>query len=92
MTVFDETDPAEQLKIYDKGYTVDSVEEKYRALGTYRLGNMHAPHMDGVEALQRVVQQFVSAVVDEETPDASARQGLRVVEVLEKAQKLLEKK
>jgi len=92
MTVFDETDPAEQLKIYDKGYTTESVEEKYRALGTYRLGNMQAPHMDGVEALQRVVQQFVTAVSGGAAPDASAGQGLRVVEVLEKAQELLEKK
>lgn len=90
MTVFDETDSAEQLKVYDKGFEMISDEDKYAALGTYRLGNMQAPHLDGVEALQRMLSQFVDGIQNGTIPDASAQQGLRVVRVLEQAQAILD--
>lgn len=90
MAVFDENEPAEQLKIYDKGFDPGSDEKKYELLGTYRKGSMNAPYLAGREALTGVVTDFVQSIETGKKPLASAEQGTRVVRVLEQAQKLLE--
>jgi len=86
MVVFDETQPSEPIKVYDKGFVPVSEEERHRALGTYRTGDMYAPQLDGGEALKTMLQQFLHCAATGDVPDAGAEQGRRVVRALEQIQ------
>jgi len=86
MVVFDETSPAEAIKVYDKGFVPASDEERHQALGAYRTGDMYAPQLAGGEALRTMLSQFLHCAATGEIPDASAGQGRRVVRALEQIQ------
>jgi len=86
MVVFDETNPAEPVKVYDKGFMPSSDEERHKALGAYRTGDMYSPQLDGGEAIRRMLQQFLHCAATGESPDASGEQGRRVVNAMERIQ------
>ena len=86
MVVFDETNPAEPVKVYDKGFMPSSDEERHEALGAYRTGDMYSPQLDGGEAIRRMLQQFLHCAATGDTPDASGEQGRRVVNAMERIQ------
>jgi predicted dehydrogenase len=86
MIVYDDVEPTEKIKIYDKGITVNgSAENAHQLRIGYRAGDMWAPHLPAKEALQTEVEHFVDCLRTGKTPVSSARSGLRVVEVLEAA-------
>jgi predicted dehydrogenase len=86
MIVYDDVEPTEKIKIYDKGITVNgSAENAHQLRIGYRAGDMWAPHLAAKEALQTEVEHFVDCLRTGKTPVSSARSGLRVVEVLEAA-------
>ena len=43
--LYDELEPSEQVKVYDKGITVNNTETLYKMLIGYRSGDMWAPHL-----------------------------------------------
>src|SRR5947199_7827811 len=50
MIVYDDLEPSEKVKIYDKGITVkNSPEDVYEMLIRYRTGDMWAPHLQSME-------------------------------------------
>src|SRR5260370_7497052 len=54
MLIYDDVEPSEKLRIYDKGFSVaphPSPENEYQLLISYRAGDMHAPQLDTREAL-----------------------------------------
>jgi predicted dehydrogenase len=90
MIVYDDLEPSEKIKVYDKGITLNgnpqkNGERRYQALVGYRTGDMWAPHLDVSEALGREMREFVSCIERNETPTADGRAGLRVVRILEAA-------
>lgn len=86
MVVYDDVEPTEKIKIYDKGITVNgSAENAHQLRIGYRAGDMWAPHLAATEALQTEAEHFVDCLRSGKTPVSSARTGLRVVEVLEAA-------
>jgi len=85
MVVYDALEPSEKIKIYDKGIDVETAEEIYDRLISYRTGDMYAPKLDATEALQREVAHFVHCVSTGETPETDGHAGLRVVKILEAA-------
>jgi predicted dehydrogenase len=86
MIVYDDLEPTEKIKVYDKGITVDGSAENANQLRIgYRAGDMWAPHLAAKEALQAEVEHFVDCVRHGKTPVSNARSGLRVVEILEAA-------
>lgn len=90
MIVYDDLEPSEKVKLYDKGITLSGPParrgEKIRQmLVGYRTGDMTAPHLDTVEALSRELREFVSCIAGGGTPIADGHAGLRVVRVLEAA-------
>jgi predicted dehydrogenase len=89
MAIIDEMDVSEQVKIYDKGFTVNSEEDRRQTLGTYRSGDMFAPRLEAGEGLGRVIKDFATCIQTGAKPKADAYQGLRVVEVIEKAHAML---
>jgi predicted dehydrogenase len=86
--VFNDLDPAEKLKVYDRGITIDSsAESRQGALIGYRTGDVWSPHLDQSEALQTMVRHFAKCIRDNQVPLTDGESGLRVVRILEAAQR-----
>ncbi|MDH3892028.1 MAG: Gfo/Idh/MocA family oxidoreductase [candidate division Zixibacteria bacterium] len=86
MVIYDDTEPSEKVKVYDSG--VEIVEDKnaiYDLLVQYRTGDMLAPKLDSTEALKLVSSEFYNAVNENRAPRTDGRAGLRVVRILEAA-------
>jgi predicted dehydrogenase len=86
MIIYDDTEPSEKVKIYDRG--VDVVPDKdqiYDILIQYRTGDMLAPRLDLTEALVKVSQEFYQAIDEDRAPLTDGQAGLRVVKILEAA-------
>lgn len=93
MVVFDDLDPAEKIKIYDKGIKLSKPDEKaaYQTLVQYRIGDMYAPAIDNIEALRVEVEHFADCIKNNKTPITDGEAGLRVVRILEAADKSIKK-
>ncbi|MCI4677053.1 Gfo/Idh/MocA family oxidoreductase [Rhodoblastus acidophilus] len=86
MIVYDDMQPTEKIKVYDKGITVDGSQEKAHQLRIgYRAGDMWAPHVPAKEALETEVEHFIDCVRNGAQPLCDGLSGLRVIEVLEAA-------
>jgi predicted dehydrogenase len=86
MIVFDDLEPSEKIKIYDKGITLAENEDQiYQMRVGYRIGDMFAPKLDAAEALGAQVAHVVDCIETGRTPMAGGEMGLRVVEILEAA-------
>lgn len=86
MIVYDDLEPSEKIKVYDKGVTVmQSPEQIYQMRVEYRAGDMWAPHLPAREALYTEAQHFVDCVMNGSTPITDGAMGLRVVELMEAA-------
>ncbi len=88
MVTFDDMEPREKLRIYDKG--VDRPE--YASYGeslAVREGDIFIPKIPNVEPLNAELSHFVRVARGQEAPRASAEDGVRVVRVLEAASRSL---
>lgn len=86
MIVYDDLEPTEKIKVYDKGITVNGSPEKARQLRIgYRAGDMWAPHLAAKEALQTEAEHFIDCLCNAKTPVSDGASGLRVIEILEAA-------
>lgn len=88
MIVYDDLQPSEKIKVYDKGIDItDDAEQIYNMIIGYRTGDMWAPQLDPSEALLTEVSHFIDCINTSSTPITDGRIGLRVVEILEAASK-----
>ncbi len=90
MAVFDDVESAEKIRIYDKAAEPAS----YASYGdsiTLRFGDITIPHIDMAEPLKLECQHFVDCIQQGKTPRSDGRDGLRVVRVLEAAQRSLKR-
>lgn len=86
MIVYDDLEPTEKIKVYDKGITLDAPSpDAHQFRIGYRAGDMWAPHISTKEALQTEVEHFVDCVRTGAQPISNGQSGLRVIEVLEAA-------
>jgi predicted dehydrogenase len=87
MILYDDLDPSEKLKVYDKGIRVTpGPEDVYRMLVSYRLGDMWAPRLDNTEALQTEALHFIDCIETGGTPETDGLAGLRMVNMIEAAE------
>ena len=87
MILYDDLEPSEKLKVYDKGIRVTpGPEDVYRMLVSYRLGDMWAPRLDNTEALQTEALHFIDCVENGRTPETDGLAGLRMVNMIEAAE------
>jgi predicted dehydrogenase len=89
MVVYDDMEPSEKIRVYDKGVDIKERESIYKVLVEYRTGDMWAPKIDLNEALAMMVGDFVEAIKTGRRPTADGRSGLKVVKILEAAQESL---
>ena len=92
MLVWNDLDPDEKIKVYDKGVDIRSKNGVYKLLVSYRSGDMWAPRLDQSEALKLMAETFVECVSNGQDPANDGKSGLRVVKMLEAADKSLKKK
>jgi predicted dehydrogenase len=86
MITYDDLQPSEKIKIYDKGISfTDDPEQIYQMRVGYRTGDMWAPRLDGTEALRVAGEHFVDCIAHGRTPETDGHLGLRVVELIEAA-------
>ncbi|MBK1989752.1 Gfo/Idh/MocA family oxidoreductase [Sphaerospermopsis aphanizomenoides BCCUSP55] len=86
MIVYDDVEPSEKVKVYDKGITVNNDQDNlYKMLIGYRTGDMWCPKLDLTEALNRVVSHFINCIKTGDRPLTDGKAGLRVVKILEAA-------
>jgi predicted dehydrogenase len=90
MLVFDDNEPLEKIRIYDKRVEkpphYDTVAEFHYS---YHYGDMHAPYIKQVEPLKIECQCFLDSIKDGNPCDSSGEAGLKVVQILEAATKSL---
>ena len=90
MILYDDIEPTEKVRIYDKGVTTNRVgadrEADYQTLVSYRTGDVWAPKLDSTEALRHVVAEFLASICEGRRPLTDGQAGLRVVRLLEAAQ------
>jgi predicted dehydrogenase len=91
MLVWNDLEADEKVKVYDKGVDVTSREGVYELLVNYRSGDMWAPQLEQVEALNQELSHFVDCISSGMRPINDGCAGLRVVKMLEAASKSLAK-
>jgi len=90
MILYDDLEPSEKVKIYDKGVTLSqSPEAVYELLVSYRSGDMWAPRLDTTEALQVEAQHFIDCIETGKVPVTDGQAGLRLVKIVEAAEQSL---
>lgn len=93
MIVYDDLEPSEKLKVYDKGITVTpGTEDVYKLLVSYRSGDMWAPRLDNTEALQTEARHFADCIEKKEQPETDGAAGLRMLRMIEAAERSLQKR
>ena len=92
MIVYDDIEPTEKVRVYDKGVTANRIESgldkeaAYRTLVSYRTGDVWVPKLDMTEALAHVRTEFLASIRESRPPLTDGAAGLRVVRLLEAAQ------
>ena len=89
MLVWDDLETDEKIKIYDKGVKVKSKEGVYKLLIEYRSGDMWSPRIGHREALKLEIEYFIACIENNKIPINDGCSGLRVVKMLEAADKSL---
>jgi predicted dehydrogenase len=96
MVVYDDVSADAKIQIYDKGIDRKHMNQdlgSYDDFGKFQLihraGDLLIPKINFVEPLKLESQHFIDCVLDGKTPQTGGANGLRVVKVLEAAQKSL---
>jgi predicted dehydrogenase len=86
MVTYDDLQPSEKVKIYDKGvsFTDDPAKIQEMRVG-YRTGDMWAPKLAGTEALSVEGEHFVDCISQKKRSLTDGHLGVRVVELIEAA-------
>ncbi len=83
MVAWDDMDPAEKVRVYDRG--VDFLEPQ--TFGefqlSYRMGDMNAPYLGNAEPLLKEVEHFIHCLETGEKAITCGEFGAQVVDVLE---------
>jgi predicted dehydrogenase len=89
MAVFDDSEATEKLKIYNNHAELPSVRS-YGDSIQVRFGDILIPRVDMSEPLKLETQHFLDCVKSRTTPLSDAQDGLRVIRILEAAQRSME--
>jgi predicted dehydrogenase len=83
MVVYNDLDPNETVKVYNKGVTINHNRESvHELLVSYRSGDVYSPQIERIEALAVEVEHFADCIEKSETPLTDGKSGLDVVRIL----------
>lgn len=87
MVVFDDVNPTEKLRVYDRGVSYQPRGGDFAAfVAAVRDGDIIIPRLDNKEPLREQLLHFVDCIRTGKRPISDAEDGLAVVRVLEQAQ------
>jgi predicted dehydrogenase len=89
MAVFDDLESGEKLRIYDKGAEVRTNYDGFAEYVGLRCGDILVPQIPFTEPLRLELQHFVNCVRTRATPVSDGHDGLRVLRVLDAAERSL---
>lgn len=90
MAVFDDMEPMEKLRIYDKGVEFPNGDyPSPDAALSLRVGDIFTPSLEPQEPLRVECQHFVDCVRTRQRPITDGNEGLEVMRVLEAAERSL---
>jgi len=92
MVVWNDVEADEKVKVYDKGVQITARQGVYDLLVSYRSGDMWAPKVEQTEALKAECQYFIDCVQHGKEPFNDGHAGLKVVKMLEAADKSIKAK
>jgi predicted dehydrogenase len=89
MAVFDDLEANEKLRVYDKGAQVNQDYNTFAEYVGLRFGDITMPYIKVGEPLQIECRHFIECVRTRRTPVSDGQDGLRVVKVLDAAERSL---
>ncbi len=92
MLVWNDLEADEKIKIYDKGVELEDGQSVRDLLVSYRSGDVWSPRCDQNEALKVELDYFTSCIVNDQIPLNDGAAGLRVVRLLEAAERSLQQR
>ncbi len=92
MVVWNDLVADEKVRVYDKGVQITSGDGIRDLLVSYRSGDMWAPQLEQLEALHVELEYFADCIMNNKIPMNDGHAGLRVVRMLEAAEKSIQKK
>jgi predicted dehydrogenase len=93
MLVWNDLAADEKIRVYDKGVKITNKEDLDRELlVSYRSGDVWAPKVEQTEPLGLELQYFIDCIVNDRQPFNDGAAGLRIVKLLEAADRSLQKR
>ncbi|MFM1987620.1 MAG: hypothetical protein RJA99_577 [Pseudomonadota bacterium] len=89
MAVFDDLEPVEKLRLHDKRVVPSASPGGVATSVVVQAGGIRAPALDPIEPLRAELAHFVHCVHTRSVPRSDGHDGLRVLRVLEAAQRSL---
>lgn len=90
MIIFDDTEPLEKVRVYDKHVDAPPHYDTYAEFQfSYHYGGMRAPFVQPVEPLKAECAQFLRSIETGERGPSDGIEGMRVVQILEAASQSL---
>lgn len=90
MIVYDDNEPLEKIKIYDKRVEAPPHYDTFAEFQySYHYGDMIAPYIKQTEPLKVETQHFLDCIKTGKTPESSGIDGLRVIQILEASSRSL---
>lgn len=90
MVIYDDVENQEKLKVYNKGVTAIRHTDTFGEFQfAYHYGDIVSPYIRFEEPLRQECRHFAECILEHSTPLTDGYNGLRVVEVLEAAQRSL---
>lgn len=91
MAVFDDMEPSEMVRVYDKGVVSNAGFGSFGDSFSLRFGEVRIPYIKLVEPLRLECQHFIDCIIYDRQPRSDGNDGLRVVRVLQAAQESLKR-
>jgi len=85
MIVYNDMEPSEKIKVYDRGVDIMGDEAVHKALIQYRTGDMYAPKLEDTEALSLLTADFIKSIQTGDRPITDGESGLLITRILEAA-------
>ena len=90
MLVYNDLEPMEKIKIYDKRVEIPPHYDTFADFHyAYHYGDMYAPYIKQYEPLKRECQHFVDCIRTGEKPETCGYEALKVIQILEAASQSL---
>jgi len=90
MLVYDDTEPLEKIKIYDKRVEVPPHYDTFGEFQySYHYGDTYCPHLNQIEPLRVQCEHFLDCIRSGSKPQTGSSEGLQVVQILEAASESL---